>query len=291
MAEIRTSDVEVNGVRSRVYESGPSESGEAVVFVHGNPGSGADWRDLIAHVGAFTRAIAPDMPGFGVADRPPAFVYTIEGYATHLGALLERLGITRAHLVLHDFGGPWGLAWAAEHPHAVASITLINTGIMPGYRWHKYARIWRTPILGELFLLAVTRRTLRLLLDRENPKPLPRSFIDRLYADLDWGNKRALLKLYRATDDIGAMSEAWGQRLAPYKVPALVLWGTRDNFLPHRYADAQRAYFGDAAIHLLEGCGHWPFVDDPARIAALLVPFLQSRTSDESRSRAVASSR
>jgi pimeloyl-ACP methyl ester carboxylesterase len=283
MAAIRTSHVEIDGVRSRVYESGSADSAEAVVFVHGNPGSGADWRDLLARVGGFARAIAPDMPGFGAADRPSAFAYTIEGYAAHLGALLERLGITRAHLVLHDFGGPWGLVWAARHPEAVASVTLINTGIMPGYRWHKYARIWRTPILGELFLLSVTRRSLRWLLDRENPKPMPQSFIDRLYADLDRGNKRALLRLYRATDDIGAMSEAWGQRLAPHRLPALVLWGTTgDNMLPPRYAEAQRAYFGEVAVHLLAGCGHWPFVDDPERTAALIVPFLQSRTSDVS---------
>ena len=52
--------------------------------------------------------------------------------------------------MLHDFGGPWGLHWASEHLSALASLTLFNVGILPGYRWHKFARIWRTPIVGEV---------------------------------------------------------------------------------------------------------------------------------------------
>ncbi len=51
--------------------------------------------------------IAPDMPGYGKADRPESFDYTVEGYARHLTGILEQLGVKRAHLVLHDFGGPW----------------------------------------------------------------------------------------------------------------------------------------------------------------------------------------
>jgi hypothetical protein len=43
---------------------------------------------------------------------------------------------------MHDFGGPWGLGWAASNPKGVASITCINTGALPGYRWHYLARIW-----------------------------------------------------------------------------------------------------------------------------------------------------
>lgn len=54
-------------------------------------------------------------------------------------------------IVAHDFGGPWALAWAARNPDVLASATLINTGVLIGYRWHRYARVWRTPVLGEVF--------------------------------------------------------------------------------------------------------------------------------------------
>lgn len=130
---LRERSLEVGGVRSLVRDSG-GERPEAVVFVHGNPGSSRDWLHLAEHVSAFARVIAPDMPGFGRADKPADFEYTVAGYARHLGGILDALGVRRAHLVLHDFGGPWGLAWAAAHPDAFASTVLINTGILPGYR-------------------------------------------------------------------------------------------------------------------------------------------------------------
>lgn len=270
-------DVVVDGVRSLVRENGPQTAQEAVVFVHGNPGSGEDWLDLLGRVGRFARAIAPDMPGFGKADRPANFDYTVQGYSRHLSGILDRLGVEHAHLVLHDFGGPWGLTWAAAHPTTVASVTLVNTGILPGYRWHRYARIWRTPILGELFLLTVTRPTFRWMVNRENPRPLPRSFLDRMYDDFDRGTKRAILKLYRATSDFDGMSDALTTRLVSRELPGQVLWGTGDTFVPARYAEEQRRLFGAAEVHLLDGCGHWPFIDDPEGVAALLIAFLRKQ--------------
>ncbi|MDQ3731361.1 MAG: alpha/beta fold hydrolase, partial [Pseudomonadota bacterium] len=93
----------------------------------------------MSQVGGFARALAPDMPGFGQADKPKDFEYTVAGYARHLGAWLAQLGVMRAHLVLHDFGGPWGLAWASTDPGKAASVVLINTGILAGYRWHYLA--------------------------------------------------------------------------------------------------------------------------------------------------------
>src|SRR5712692_9937011 len=101
---VTTAEVTVSGVRSPVKQVGPLSSGEAVVFVHGNPGPSDDWDDLLQRVASFTRAIAPDMPGYGAADKPRNFTYTIDGYADHLAGVLDQLGIGRAHLVLHDFG-------------------------------------------------------------------------------------------------------------------------------------------------------------------------------------------
>jgi len=82
---------------------------------------------------------------------------TAFGYAAFVDAALAALGIERAHLDLPDFGGPIGLAWAATHADRPASLTLIDVGILPGYKWHRLARIWRTPVLGELFQATATR--------------------------------------------------------------------------------------------------------------------------------------
>jgi pimeloyl-ACP methyl ester carboxylesterase len=278
MASVVTKDVVAGGVRSRVRESGAGKGErEAVVFVHGNPGSSEDWTDLLGRVGEFAHAVAPDMPGFGKAERPVDFDYTIAGYGRHLAGVLEQMGIDRVHLVLHDFGGAWGLEWAVNHPTQVASATLVNMGILPGYTWHKAARIWRTPILGELATLLMTRGAFKKSLNDSNPKPFPPAFIDRMYDDFDSGTKRAVLRLYRATSDLAALSRASGEKLKPLQLPALVVWGKEDAYVPSRFAEAQRDYFKDPEIHVIPGCGHWPFVDEPEKVAALLVPFLEAR--------------
>jgi pimeloyl-ACP methyl ester carboxylesterase len=270
-----STQVATRGVRSQVLHAGPSDATEAVVFVHGNPGSGEDWTDLLTRVGEFARVLAPDMPGYGAADKPRDFSYSIDGYAEHLGGLLTELGVQRVHLVAHDFGGPWALAWAAKHPNAFASATLIDTGVLIDYTWHRYAKIWRTRVAGELFQAGTTRAAFRYLLGRENPR-LYRDAIDHLYAEAaPWSTKRAVLKLYRATPE--EMMASPRAALRALNRPALVLWGTADAYIPWAQAERQRESFPAARIELLEGLGHWPFLEDPGRVAALVVPFLREQ--------------
>jgi pimeloyl-ACP methyl ester carboxylesterase len=265
----------VSGVRTPYLEAGDIRSTEAVVFVHGNPGSGQDWGDLLDRAGGFARAVAPDMPGFGQAEKSEHFNYTVGGYAAHLGAFLDALDIRRAHLVLHDFGGPWGLAWAAAHPQAVASLSLINTGYVPGYRWHFAARIWRLPGIGELFQRLTTRRAFHALMRLSSPRrPLPEAFVERMFQDYDQGTRSAVLKLYRATD-IAGLARELAPGLRELHCPVMVIWGKRDLFLPYRYAFAQRELFPDAEIELLPDSGHFPYADDPQGVAQRLIPFLR----------------
>lgn len=274
MTEIKIEDVVVAGVRSPVRIGGDRDAEEAVVLLHGNPGSSEDWLDMLPRIAEFARVIAPDMPGYGRADRPDAFDYTVPGYARHLDGILEQLGVTRAHLVLHDFGGPWGMQWAADHSSRVASLTLLNVGALPGYRWHKFARIWRTPWLGEAFNALATRSAFHLLINADNPKRFPRAFVDRMFDDSDAGNKRAVLALYRATNDLGSLTTRLAERLAPLHLPSLVIWGDGDKYLPVRYAQEQARYF-ETELHVLPDVGHWPMIDEPERVRELTVAFLR----------------
>ena len=250
----------IAGLRAPILRAG-APSTEAIVFLHGNPGSGRDWQQLVEQTGAFARALAPDMPGFGQADKPGDFDYTVEGYARYLEALLQAEGVQRVHLVLHDFGGPWGLSWAAQHADRVASITLMNVGLMPGYRWHYMARIWRTPILGELFMATTNRPGFKLSMKQGNPRGLPDAYVEEMYRNFDKKTRAAVLKLYRNTSDVSALSERIAQVLAPRRIPALVVWGEADPFGPARYAQMQRQFFDVRRVVLLPDSGHWPMID------------------------------
>jgi pimeloyl-ACP methyl ester carboxylesterase len=273
-APVSGDSVVVAGVHSPYLTAGPAAAEEAVVLVHGNPGPAEDWRRLVARAGALARAVAPDMPGFGDADKPDHFVHTVDGYARHLGGVLDALGIRRAHLVLHDFGGPWGLSWAADHRDRVASLTMVDIGILREYRWHWLARIWRTSGLGEAFLRTTTLQGLRLVLRQGNPRGLPLDAVERMYRGTkDAGSRRAVLRLYRATD-MAAVSEDLHRRLQGLDRPVLVVWGRHDPYVPVTYAERQRETFPDAEVVVLDDSGHWPMLDDPVALEQVVLPFL-----------------
>jgi pimeloyl-ACP methyl ester carboxylesterase len=273
----RARKITVGGISAPMIEAGPENASEAVVFVHGNPGSSHDWDALVDAVGEFGRAVAIDMPGFGQADKPRDFEYNVGGYAAFLQGALEQLGIARVHLVVHDFGGPFGLVWGLQHPDAWASVALINIGILPGYTWHAMARRWRTPVLGELLQAYIPRGAWRKNMQRANPKGLPPEFVDQMYDNYDRGTRRTVLKLYRATPDPGEAAGEVGKAIKALNKPALVVWGMADPFLPGKYADQQSDFFDVKNTVKLPESGHWPFQDDPDAVREALVPYLRTQ--------------
>jgi pimeloyl-ACP methyl ester carboxylesterase len=274
---VRSTRVEVGAIGSPVIEAGPEHDREAVVFVHGNPGSSTDWAGLVGAVGEHARAVALDMPGFGGADKPRSLPYEVPAYANFLAGAIERLGIERVHLVLHDFGGPFGLAWGLDHSDAWASVVLIDVGVLEGYRWHTLARRWRTPLLGELMHAWIPRAGWRRAMQRANPRGLPLEFIDKMYDDYDRGTRRTVLALYRATPSPGEMSETLGPALKQLHKPALVVWGAQDPYAGAEYAERQREFFDVQDVLVLPDSGHWPFIDDPDPVARAVVDFVCAR--------------
>lgn len=276
----KTFEIAPAGIRTPVLQAGPPDAREAVVFVHGNPGSGEEWRFLLEPAGEHARAVAFDMPGFGRGERRLDFGYTLADYVWHLDRCLEATRIDRVHLVAHDFGGPWALTWAAERPERLASVALVNTGLLLHYhRWHALARVWRMPVAGELFQAITTKAALRAVLRVANPRPMPEAWIDRLWAENDLNSRRAVLRLYRSVDH----PDADAARIAPIlreraSVEALVVWGARDPFISVDLAERQREVWPDADVHVLDDSGHWPHVDAPEAVAALVSPFLRRVT-------------
>jgi pimeloyl-ACP methyl ester carboxylesterase len=275
MTGFQTRQIVVNGVRSPVLIGGTGRSGEAVVFVHGNPDAGSDWAPLMQHVAEFATVVAPDMPGFGAADKRPDQEYTLATYGAHLGGIIDQLGITSVHLVAHDFGGPFALTWAAANHGKVASVTLINTGVLLDYRWHRLARVWRAPVAGELLMRTTSRRVARLVIRHDNPG-LPREWVNRVAEHLlPAGTKRAVLRLYRSTrqEDMDRLVEP----LRALDPDTLVVFGAADVYIPVEQAERQLRVFPRARVEILPGVGHWAWLEQPDRVAGFVVPFLRER--------------
>ena len=224
--------------------------GTPVLFVHGVPDSSDLWLPFLERVGG----VAPDLPGFGRSDKPPSFPYSIEGYATVLERFCDQLGLERVRLVCHDWGAV-GLAFAQRRPERVERIVAIDVvPFLAGYRWHKVARAWRTPVVGELTMGFTTRGAL------QRAARMPREWAEQAMAHFDHGTQRAILRLYRASDP--EVLAAAGERLHALAAPALVLWGERDPYLPERFGRELARTLPHATFELIDGAGHWPWVDD-----------------------------
>src|SRR5215204_5030240 len=190
--------VEVGGASIQLREWG---SGPAVLLLHGNPDSSVMWEDVAGHLASCFHCAAPDLPGFGHSEIPREYSHSLDGLAQFIEQFQVAAGIQPPiDLVAHDFGGPFAFAWAIRNPSAVRRIVAINTAFFSDYRWHFWARVWRTPILGEVSMALMNRLTLARELNRGSGRSLGHEHIARTWALMTGRMKAEVLRLYRATD-------------------------------------------------------------------------------------------
>jgi pimeloyl-ACP methyl ester carboxylesterase len=251
--------VTVDGVRVFVRRV-PGE-GTPAVFVHGNPTHSGDWVPFLERMSG--PAIAPDLPGWGRSDRPGEFDYTMYGLAYFLDRCLAELGVGEYRLVVHDWGS-LALIGAQREPDRVRGLVVINAvPLLPGYRWHPIARLWRRTGVGELVNLTATRAGAALLLRQATADrgPMPDEFVDSLWRYRQRGTARPTLALYRSADP--ELLEAAGSRLGELACPALVLWGTRDRYLPVEFGRLYAERLPNAELVELPDAAHWPWLERP----------------------------
>ena len=112
--------------------------GDPIVFLHGNPTSSYLWRNVIPHLEALGRCIAPDLIGMGASDKLPDSgpgSYSFVQHRDYLDALFEALGVERnVTLVVHDWGSALGFDWARRNEPAVKGIAYMEALVKPP-RW------------------------------------------------------------------------------------------------------------------------------------------------------------
>lgn len=266
-AGIEERELRVGGIR--VFYRQVEGEGIPTVYCHGNPTHGGDWVPFLERGGP---AVAIDMPGWGRSERPDpsGFDYSMYGLSAFLERCLDELGVGRRKLVVHDWGA-LALIGAQRRPRQIERLAVLNAvPLLPGYRWHWVAQVWRRRPFGELANATTTRAGLGLILRQASGdrRPMPPEFVDHIWGSWDKGTSRALLSLYRyANPDRLA---AAGKDLDRLTCPSLVLWGDRDPYLPTRFAEDYARVLPNSGLELLEGVGHWPWIDDPTVIDRVL---------------------
>jgi cis-3-alkyl-4-acyloxetan-2-one decarboxylase len=285
LAEHPGKDVDRAGLRLHYIDEG---SGDPVVMVHGNPTWSFLYRRLIDDLRASRRVIVPDHIGCGLSDKPDdsRYHYTLASRVDDLEFLLDHLGVDREiTLVLHDWGGMIGMAYAARHPERIARLIVSNTAA-----FHKPA-VKRLPPA-----LAIARDSAigAFLVRRFNTFSLGTAMIGckkaRMTADLraayvapydSWDHRIAVLRFVqdiplRPGDPSYDLVSRTEERLGLLAdVPMLILWGMRDFVFDHHFLEEWIRRFPGAQVRRFPDAGHYLYEDEHEAIHDQVLDFLE----------------
>ena len=273
------------GVRMHYLDEG---AGEPLVMLHGNPTWSFYWRHLVAGLSSSYRTIVPDHVGCGLSDKPgdDQYEYVLRRRVEDLELLLESLGITdNITLVLHDWGGMIGLAFATLHPERVKRLVILNTagfGLPEGRRlpWQiamvRYLPMFPVPVRG---LNAFSRGANRLCSTRPGGlSPLARRAYLAPYDS--WAHRIAVQRFVediplRPGDRSFALVERVARELGQFaKVPLLVCWGRRDFVFDDAFLAEWKRRLPHAEVNAFDDAGHYVLEDAHERIIPLMTDFL-----------------
>ncbi len=235
-------------------------SGAPVLLLHGWGASG----DLFARTmdgleGDFD-LIAPDFPGFGATEPPPA-AWAVSDYMDWAIALLDELGIQRASVIGHSFGGRVAIKLAALHPERVEKVVLTDAaGIRPR----------RT--LGYHLRVRAFKATRWLSRAPLAPAPL-RAWAAARVASQGSADYKAASGAVRGSF-VRVVNEDLRGYLPRIQAPTLLIWGDRDEDTPLADARLMERLIPDAGLVVFEGAGHYAYIEQAARFNVIVRTFL-----------------
>jgi pimeloyl-ACP methyl ester carboxylesterase len=231
-------------------------------LVHGNPDSSRLWSRVKEHLGDYEgEVLAADLPGF--ADpAPDGFPATKEAYVEWIVEQLEGLG-GGVDLVGHDWGSLLVQRVASIRPDLLASVACGGAVVDTEYPWHPLAQVWQTPGEGEKYM--AEELTPEFGIEHLVENGVPREEAEHNIWLGEHG-KDSILKIYRSAIEIGA---EWQPDLERVTVPALVIWGRTDPYVPLEFGERLAARIKGELV-VLE-CGHWWPFERPAETAEALL--------------------
>jgi haloalkane dehalogenase len=279
----RGREFDVGGAALHYLDEG---RGEPVVMLHGNPTWSFMYRKLIGALSVRYRCIAPDHIGCGLSDKPPAstYDYSLARRVQDMTKLLEYVGATsNVTLVVHDWGGMIGMAWATRLPERVKRLIVLNTAAFPMPAQARLPRsLWwgRNTAVGSVLIRganAFCRLAARWCVTR----PLPPEVRQMYLAPYDsWAHRIAVLKFVQTIplserDPGFDIVRETGERLQLLRdKPMLVCWGMRDFvFDEHFLAEWQRR-FPSAEVHRFEDAGHYLLEDAGEQVVERVSEFM-----------------
>jgi pimeloyl-ACP methyl ester carboxylesterase len=277
--------VTVDGLKIFYREAGPKDA-PTILMLHGYPSSSRMFATLIPLLADRYHLVAPDYPGFGQSDAPPAseFRYTFDHLAKVVDDFTQAVGLRGYVLLQQDYGGPIGMRLAVAHPARVRAIIVQNAvaheeGLGPAWDirrafWKDRAAYEDKVIPGFTSLGGCKTRHL-------GSSPHPERYDPEMW---EWeaallsrpGQREIQSDLFFDYQTNVAAYPSWQAWLKQHRPPLLVLWGKYDPSFALAGAEAYRRDAPDAEVHILDA-GHFALDEQADEAARLVRGFLSRR--------------
>ncbi len=256
-------------------------------MVHGNPTWSFFFRRLIEEFSGRYRTVVPDHMGCGLSDKPgeSQYGFGLQDRLDDFSALMDHLVLDRVTLLVHDWGGMIGMAWALAHPKRVARLIITNTaGFFPPGNKRIPWRLWiirnfaffarpavlRANLFARSAIYVAPKKSLspqvrRGLLAPYN-SPVNRLATLRFVQDIPLApGDPGFTIVDRVDRNLGSLSH----------LPMLILWGRHDFVFDVDYYREWCRRFPGATHHLFDDAGHYLMEDVPQQIIARVRVFLK----------------
>lgn len=249
----------------------------AVVFLHGFPSSSYDWHRVLPLLDdPGRRVIVFDFPGYGLSAKPAGYSYSLMEQADIVQMLLSRLGVKEVQLVAHDMGTSVTCELLARRERGLLDFSLTSLLLMNGSVHIEMAhltpsqKVLLTPA-GHLFAQVSSRTIFKLQLQKIVSKPLPEEELDAMWALMAWRDgKGRLAKIIGYLRERSRFRERWIGALSALDIPVTLMWGREDPVSVAAIAERLAEEIPGARLVWLEGVGHYPQLEAPADVAAVI---------------------
>lgn len=259
----------VDGMRVHYRDRG---AGPAVVLLHGSSSSLFTWEGWAEALSAEHRVVSLDLPGHGLTGPDPQGRYSFVEQAEFLDHFVAALGLDHFSLAGNSMGG--GVAWhyALAHPEKLDRLVLVDAYAYPQTP-PAMMRLFTVPVVGRLATWITPRfavaRSVRDVYG--DPSRVTDEGIDRYHELLlREGNREATRVRLSTRHDDGLTA-----RLGEIHAPTLILWGSLDRWILPPNGERLARDIPGAKLVTLDGLGHVPMEEDPARSVAPVVAFLR----------------
>jgi len=255
--------VQVDGHKIRYLESGNSKN--ILVLVHGLGASAERWNNVIPTFAKHYHVIVPDLIGFGYSDKP-IVDYTPDFFSVFLGKFFDALDIKRPNVIGSSLGGQIVAEYASANPHNIEKLILVSpAGAMKQ----------STPALDAYIMAALypnpqsAKNAFELMESSGNQVDdvIIQGFIERMQLP---NAKLAFMSTVLGLKN----SEIITPKLHMITCPTLLIWGSKDPVIPIQHAEYFTSYIVDCRFHIMDGCGHTPYVQEPETFSSIVLKFL-----------------